>query len=70
VAMAFDDDLVRHVDDDNATVVHGNSTGNAAGLACREAACSPCACARRFDGSQALRQGGLVCILVDMVCMN
>ncbi len=33
-ATAFDDDLVRHVDDENATVVHGDSTGNAAGLAC------------------------------------
>ncbi len=33
-ATAFDDDLVRCVDDENATVVHGNSTGNASGLAC------------------------------------
>ena len=33
-AMAFDDDLVRRVDDENATFVHGDSTGNAAGLAC------------------------------------
>jgi hypothetical protein len=32
-ATAFDDDLVRHVDDENATVVHSDSTGNAAGLA-------------------------------------
>ncbi len=30
----FDDDLVRHVDDKNATVVHGNSTSNAARLVC------------------------------------
>ena len=33
-AMAFDDDLVRRMDDKNATVVHGNSTDNAAGIAC------------------------------------
>jgi hypothetical protein len=33
-ATAFDDDLVRHVNDENATVVRGNSTGNAARLAC------------------------------------
>jgi hypothetical protein len=34
VAMAFDDDLVKHVDDENATFVRGDATGNAAGLAC------------------------------------
>jgi hypothetical protein len=34
VALAFDDDLVRQVDDEKATVVCGNSTGIAAGLAC------------------------------------
>jgi hypothetical protein len=33
-ATAFNDDFVRHVDDENATVVRGDSTGNAAGLAC------------------------------------
>ncbi len=33
-AMAFNDDLVRRVDDENATFVRGDSTGNAAGLAC------------------------------------
>ena len=33
-AMAFNDDLVRRVDDENTTVVHDNSTGKAAGLAC------------------------------------
>jgi len=33
-ATAFNDDLVRHVDDENATFVHGDATGNAAGLAC------------------------------------
>jgi hypothetical protein len=33
-AMAFNDDFVRHVDDDNAAFVHGDVTGNAAGLAC------------------------------------
>ncbi len=33
-ATAFDDDLVRRVDDENATFVHGDSTKNAAGLAC------------------------------------
>ena len=33
-AKACDDDLVRHVDDENTTVEHGDSTGNAAGLAC------------------------------------
>ncbi len=34
VAMAFNDDLVRHVDDENAEFVCGDATGNAAGLAC------------------------------------
>jgi hypothetical protein len=34
VSTAFGDDLVRCVDDENATVVHDNSTGNAARLAC------------------------------------
>jgi hypothetical protein len=34
VAMAFNDDLVRRMDDDNAAFVHGDATGNAAGLAC------------------------------------
>jgi hypothetical protein len=34
VATALDDDLVRHVDDDNATFVRGDATGNVAGLAC------------------------------------
>jgi hypothetical protein len=33
-ATALDDDLVRHVDDDNAKFVHDDATGNAAGLAC------------------------------------
>ncbi len=33
-ATAFDDDLVRRVDDENAAIVHGAATGNAAGLAC------------------------------------
>ncbi len=33
-AMALDDDLVRHVDDDNATFVCGDATGNASGGAC------------------------------------
>jgi hypothetical protein len=33
-AMALDDDLLRHVDDDNATFVHGDATGNVPGLAC------------------------------------
>ncbi len=33
-AKACDDDLVRHVDDENAAVVHGDATGNATGLAC------------------------------------
>jgi hypothetical protein len=33
-SMAFDDDIVRRVDDENATVVRGDSTGNAAWLAC------------------------------------
>ncbi len=33
-ATAFDDDLVRRVDDENARVVRGNSTGNASQLAC------------------------------------
>ncbi len=30
-AMALDEDLVRHIDDDNATFVHGDATGNASG---------------------------------------
>jgi hypothetical protein len=34
VATAFNDDLVRHMDDENTTVVRGDSTGNAVGLAC------------------------------------
>jgi hypothetical protein len=29
--MTFDDDFMRHVNDENATFVHDNSTGNAAG---------------------------------------
>ncbi len=66
-SMAFDDDIVRRVDDENATVVRGDSTGNAAWLACWEAACpaacAPCACARRFDGSWALRRGTLIGLL-------
>jgi hypothetical protein len=33
-ATAFDDDLVRHVDDENAAFVRGDATGNAAGQAC------------------------------------
>jgi hypothetical protein len=33
-ATAFDDDLVRRVDDENPTVVCGDSTGIAVGLAC------------------------------------
>jgi hypothetical protein len=33
-ALAFDYDLMRRMDDENATVVRGNSTGNADGLAC------------------------------------
>jgi hypothetical protein len=33
-AMAFNDDLVRHRDDENATFVHGDATGNVSGLAC------------------------------------
>jgi hypothetical protein len=33
-ATAFNDDLVRHVDDENATFVHGDATGNASRLAC------------------------------------
>jgi hypothetical protein len=33
-ATALDDDLVRRVDDDNATFVRGDATENAAGLAC------------------------------------
>ncbi len=33
MATAFDDDLVKRVDDGNATVVHGNLTGNATGQA-------------------------------------
>jgi hypothetical protein len=33
-AMAFDDDLVRRVDDENTTFVHGDITGNVARLAC------------------------------------
>jgi hypothetical protein len=34
VATAFDDDLVRRVDDENAAFVRGDTAGNAAGLAC------------------------------------
>jgi hypothetical protein len=33
VAMTFNDALVRHVDDENAAFVCGDTTGNAAGLA-------------------------------------
>jgi hypothetical protein len=33
-AMAFDDDLVRRVDDENTIFVRGDATGNASGLAC------------------------------------
>ncbi len=33
-ATSFNDDLVRRVDDENAAFVHGDATGNAAGLAC------------------------------------
>jgi hypothetical protein len=33
-AMAFNDDLGRHVDDENAAFVCGDATGNVAGLAC------------------------------------
>ena len=33
-ATAFDDDLARRMDDEKATFACGNSTGNAAGLAC------------------------------------
>jgi hypothetical protein len=33
-ATAFDDDLVRRMDDDIDTVVHGDSTGSDTGLAC------------------------------------
>ncbi len=73
-ATAFDDDLVRRVGNKNSTVLRGNSTGNAARLACWEATCpatcAPCACARHFDGIQALQQGGLVCLLDNMVCIN
>jgi hypothetical protein len=33
-AMAFNDDLVRCVDDENTAFVHGDATGNGARLAC------------------------------------
>ncbi len=33
-ATAFNDDLVRRMDDENAAFVRGDATGNAAGLAC------------------------------------
>jgi hypothetical protein len=34
VATALDDDLVRHVDDGNATFLRGDATGNTSGQAC------------------------------------
>jgi hypothetical protein len=33
-AMAFDDDLLRRMNDENAAFVHGDAIGNVAGLAC------------------------------------
>ncbi len=34
VATAFNEDLVRPMDDENTTFVNGDATGNAAGLSC------------------------------------
>ncbi len=73
-ATALDNDLVRHLDDDNAIFVRSDANGNASWQACREATCpaafAPCTCVRQFDGSRALRSGGPVCLLDNMVCMN
>ncbi len=70
VVMVFDDDLMKQMDDGNATIVCGNFTGNASGLAGCKATFPPCACATGEDACQALQQGGLILFLDAIVCMN
>ncbi len=68
---AFDDDLVKHEDNDNPSLGPGNLTVNVVGLASFEADFPPSACAAAKAAWQALQQGEeLVWFLDAIVCMN